>query len=540
MKTLIRFAAVVALAVIVMSCATAMREQSGAQTDWNEQYRYYFEVPVSKIYTGRSPYMRSTLQSPVLAAAPSPKVALPSETAPKPLPVSVSPIKTSSEDRTWGLIRLGESMPAEATLGGEFVVDLSLTAQGSAANVVLRDIIPVNASYVRSEPAAKVEGVQLVWELGNLDAGQTLSARIWFKAEQEGAVVNCATVTANPRVCGTTVVGRPVIAMDKSGPETAVLGTDVTFDIVVKNTGTGTVRNVVVTDPVPAGMSHASGKSELSLDVGDLAPGQAKSLAVTFKANQRGQVCNTATAQSSNAGKVSKNACTLILAPGLKVEKSGTKEQILGRNADYEIVVTNPGDTTLRNVVVSDRTATETSIVAAPGATLTGNKATWKIDELKPGAKHSVSIKLTSKVAGTHCNTVTVSSGGLSDSAQACTLWKGMAAVLLEVADDPDPIQVGESTTYTIRVVNQGSADVHNLKIMARFADQIVPFSTAQGSISGKIVSFPAMAALGAKQTLTYTISVKGGSTGDSRNKVTLTCEELKTPVEEEESTTVY
>ena len=534
------FAATVALAVTAMSCATARREQSGAQTEWNEQYRSYFEVPVSKIYTGRSPYMWSTAHAPALAPVLAAKAASPSAPAPKPAAVSAAPITTSSADHTWGLIRLSEAMPAEATLGGEFVVDLSLSALGYAANVVLRDTIPPNASYVRSEPAATVEGVHLVWQLGNLDAGQTLSARIWFKAEQEGAVVNCATVTANPRVCGTTLIGKPVIAIDESGPETAVLGADVSYAIVVKNLGTGTVRNVVVTDPVPTGMSHANGKSELSFDLGDLAPGQTKPLTVTFKANQRGQVCNIATANSSNAGKVSKNACTIILAPGLKVEKSGTKEQILGRNADYEIVVSNSGDTTLRNVIVSDRTATETSIVAAPGATLSGNKATWNITELKPGAKHPVTIKLTSRVAGTHCNTVTASSGGLSDSAKACTLWKGMAAVSLEVVDDPDPIQVGESTTYTIKITNQGSADIHNLKIMARFADQVTPVSTAQGSISGKIVNFPAVTTLGAKQTLTYTISVKGGSTGDSRNKITLTCEELKTPVEEEESTTVY
>ena len=540
MKTLIVSAAAVALAVTTISCATGIRALSGAQTDWNEQYRSEFEVPVSKIYTGRSPYMRSMVRSPMQSPAPVPKAAPRAEATLKSVPISAGPIKTSSADRTWGLIRLSEAMPAETTLGGEFVVDLSLTAEGYAANVVLRDVIPENATYVRSEPAAKVEGVHLVWELGNLDAGQTLSARIWFKAEQEGAVVNCATVTANPRVCGTTLVGKPAIAIDQSGPETAVLGAEVTYDITVKNTGTGTVRNVVVTDPVPTGMSHASGKSELTFNVGDLAPGQAKPLAVTFKGNQRGQVCNTATADSGNAGRVSKNACTIILAPGLKVEKTGTKEQILGRNADYEIVVSNSGDTTLHNVLVSDRTATETSIVAAPGATLSGNRVAWNIAELKPGAKQSFSLKLTSRVAGTHCNKVTASSGGLSDSASVCTLWKGMAAVSLEVTDDPDPIQVGESTTYTIKVNNQGSADIHNLKIVARFADLVTPFSTTQGSITGQFVSFPAVASLGAKQTLTYTILVKGGSTGDSRNKITLTCEELKTPLEEEESTTVY
>ncbi len=431
-------------------------------------------------------------------------------------------------------------MPAEAALGGEFMVDLSILAQAGATNVAVRNPFPANASYVRSEPAATVEGQHLVWQLGNLDAGQTRRARIWFKAEQEGTIVNWATASTGARVSGTTVVGKPAIAIDQSGPETAVLGSNVTYAIVAKNPGTGTVRNVVVTNPVPIGMSHASGKSELSFEVGDLVPGQSTTLAVTFRADQRGQVCNTATAGSRNAGKVSQIACTVIVVPALKVEQSGTKEQLLGRNADYEIVVSNPGDTPLRNVVVGNRTPPETSIVAAPGATISGNHATWNIAELQPGAKYSATIKLTAKAVGTLCNNVTVFSGGLSASAKACTLWKGIPAVLLEVGDDPDPIQVGESTTYTIKVTNQGSADLHNLKIMAKFADQVTPFSVAPDSISGQIVNFPAVTTLEARQTLTYKISVKGGSTGDSRNKITLTCEELKTPVEEEESTTVY
>ena len=437
-------------------------------------------------------------------------------------------------------MRLAKTMPAEVSLGSEFTTELTIMAQGCAANVVVRDTLPAGASYLRSEPAATVEGNQLVWNIGNMDAGQTIKGKIVLKADKEGTLVNCATVSADPRVCAQTLVGKPVIAIDKTGPETAVLGQDVTYNIVVKNTGSAAAKSVVVTDAVPTGMSHASGKAELTFDVGDLAPGQSKPLAVTFKANQRGKVCNTATANSSNAGKVSDDACTTVLVPGLKVEKTGTKEQILGRNADYEIVVSNTGDTPLKNVTVSDTAPAETSIVNAPGASIAGNKATWTIASLAPGAKATQSVKLTSKTAGTHCNTLTASSGGLSDSAKACTLWKGIAAVLLEVVDDPDPIQVGESTTYTIKVTNQGFADIRNVKIVANFGDQITPVSTAQGSVSGKTVNFPVVAKLAAKQTVTYTITVKGASVGDSRNKIALTAEELRTPVEEEESTTVY
>ena len=427
-------------------------------------------------------------------------------------------------------------MPAEASLGGEFVSELTITAQGCAANVIVRDTLPAGASYVRSEPAATVEGNQLVWNIGNMDAGQTIKGKVVMKADKEGTLVNCATVSADPRVCASTIVGKPVITIDKTGPETAVLGQDVTYNFVVKNTGTAVAKNVIVTDAVPEGLAGQA----VTLNVGDIAPGQSKTGSATFKTTRRGKVCNTATADSSNAGKVSDDACTVVLVPGLKVEKTGTKEQILGRNADYEIVVSNTGDTTLQNVTVSDMAPAETSIVTAPGATIAGNKATWTVASLAPGAKATQSVKLTSKTAGTHCNNVTASSGALSDTAKACTLWKGIAAVLLEVVDDPDPIQVGESTTYTIKVTNQGFADIHNAKIIANFAEQVTPVSSPQGSVSGKTVNFPVVAKIAAKQTVTYTITVKGASVGDSRNKIILTADEFKTPVDEEESTTVY
>jgi uncharacterized repeat protein (TIGR01451 family) len=369
-----------------------------------------------------------------------------------------------------------------------------------------------------------------------MNAGDSKRIKITLRADKEGTIINCASVSADPRVCAATIVGKPVITIDKTGPETALLGANVTYNFTVKNTGSAVAKNVVITDAVPEGLSG----QPVTINAGDLAPGQSKTGSATFKTTRPGKVCNTATANSSNAGTVSDEACTVVLKPGLKVEKSGTKEQILGRNADYEIVVSNIGDTVLNNVVVSDTAPAETSISAAPSGSISGNKATWTIAELKPGAKWTGTVKLTSKVAGTHCNTVTASTGSLSDSAKACTLWKGIAAVLLEVVDDPDPIQIGETTTYTIKVTNQGFADIHNVKIAASYGDMVKPVSSPQGTVSGQSVSFPVVAVVAAKQTVTYTVVVKGASAGDSRNKIALTCDELRTPVDEEESTTVY
>lgn len=477
---------------------------------------------------------QTSQRRPVEEAPPAkdPEPAVLAEAAPAP---QVGCINT-----TGGLIQMSKAMPAEASLGGEFTAELVIEAQGCAANVIVSDSIPENAIYVRSEPAGVIEGDNLVWRIGNMDAGQVINAKIWFRADQEGTIVNCAWVSADPRVCGATFVGKPVLAIDKSGPESAILGSEVTYNIVVKNTGTSIARNVVVTDPVPEGMSHSSGNREVSFDVGNLATGESKPFAVTFTADQRGNVCNTASAKGSNTTEVSDDACTLVLVPGLEIEKTGTERQILGRNADYQIVVSNTGDTTLTDVVVVDTAPAETSIVSAPGASLDGNKATWSIAEMKPGTQRALNVKLGSKTAGTHCNVATATSGALTASDDACTAWRGIAAVLLEAVDNPDPIEVGENTTYSIRVTNQGFADIHNVQIVVTFDDEIEPLSCPEGTINGNTVTFRPVDMMDPKQVLAGTIVVKGIKVGDSRNKIVLTCDELSSPVEETESTTVY
>lgn len=454
---------------------------------------------------------------------------------------AAQPVKTTcaSEIKT-GLIHLTKHVPAEAALGETYESDITATAAVCAGNVVITDRIPAGASYVKSEPAATVDGNNLVWKVQDMDAGQTLNIKVWLKADQEGSLVNCAMVSADPRICAATFVGKPALSIEKTGPATATLGSDVTYNIVVKNTGSSVAKNVVVTDTVPEGLSHSSGQRDLAFTVGNLAPGQSKPLAVTLKADKRGKVCNTAVANSDNAGKVSSEACTVIQQPGLKIEKSGLKEQIIGRKANYEIVVFNTGDTALDNVVVTDNAPEGTSIVTADGASISGNTATWKIETLAAGSKKSFDVTLLGKAAGSRCNTASASANGLSDNTQACTVWKGVAGVLLEMVDDPDPIQVGDSVKYTIKVTNQGFADIHNIGMVAEYGAEIDPISSPEGTVDGKTVKFPVVPVLEPKKVVTWTVLAKGVKAGDHRAKVTLTCDETKSPVTKEESTTVY
>jgi uncharacterized repeat protein (TIGR01451 family) len=506
--------AVTLLGIGLLLSASLAPAQTEPQLQWNQDYRTKYEVPIGT-YTGRSPYMRSNMEAAVTAPAPE-------------------------AESSWASVRIAKEMPSKVTQGMEFMTVLTVKAEGNAENVIVRDTLPEGVALLRSEPAGAPEGSQWVWRLGNVKPGAPVKITTWLRADKEGSLVNCATASVEPRTCTTVFVGKPMLVIEKTGPATVTLGSNVVYTITVKNTGTAPANDVVVVDPVPAGFSHSSGQPELSVNIGTLAPGQSKVLTATFRAGKRGQVCNVATVQSSNAGKISSQACTLVQQPGLRVEKTGTTQQIIGRNADYEVAVFNTGDMVLNNVTVVDTAPEGTQIAAAPEAAIVGNKATWVIPALQVGEKKSFNLKLTGKMAGSLCNTVTASAAGVSDSAKACTAWRGVAGILLEMVDDPDPIQVGENTTYTIRITNQGFADMHNVKTVLECDEFATPVSSEQGSVSGKSVSFPVASVIGPKATITYRVTIKGAKTGDSRNKVVITCDELRTPVSKEESTTIY
>jgi uncharacterized repeat protein (TIGR01451 family) len=432
-------------------------------------------------------------------------------------------------------------MPREVTLGETFEYQLVLNAQECVDNVVVTDQVPEGATFVRSEPAAEAAGNLLTWRLNQMDVGQNGTIRVWLKADREGALTSCATVHADPRVCATVMVGKATLEIQKSGPETALLGSMVNYNITVSNNGTSVAKGVVVTDTVPDGLESTGGQKEITYEVGDLAPKQSKAITLSLKAATRGKHCNTAVATATNAERVSAEACTTVLAPGLKLAKSGDQERFLGRQASYKIVVSNTGDTALTDVVVTDVAPTATSIVSASGATVSGNQAVWRLATLPAGEERSFDVVLTSMTAGNHCNTANVTAaGGLLANAEACTVWRGVGAVLLEVVDDPDPIQVDEQTSYTIRVTNQGTADLTNIGVVAQYDEKVTPVSSAEGTVNGQNVQFPVVARLAPKQSITYTIKAKGAKVGDSRTKVSLTADILGAPVVEEESTHVY
>lgn len=468
------------------------------------------------------------------------------ENTPPPASPAKQPVAAeyNTFDVQQGLVNVSKKLPKLLELGQDVTYSINLQATDNARNVTVREQIPATARYIRSEPEAYVVGNQLIWTFPELAKGSSKTLNVTLKPVQEGRIEGYTTVTVEPQAYAATMVGKAKLALSKTGPSTAIVGKDVTYDLKVTNTGTYVARNVSLTDQVPAGLAHSSNAREVVTQVGDLEPGQSKTVPLTFKAVQRGQVRNATLALSSNADPVGAEAGTTLLLQTLKVAAKGYDDQYVGKNSPYEISISNPGDVPLKNVVVTDSMPQEGSILQATGATISNGVATWNIGELSPGEEKKYSVVATAMFPGVHKNTVKVKTDeGVTAQSEYSTLWRGLPGLSLQMTDSADPIKEGDSTEFTITLTNQGNAADTNVRVQVSFAPGLQPVSSSGASsanVSGQLVAFAPVATIEPKKSLVWKIIARGTVSGDNRTRVQYTSDNTKVPVAKDESTQVY
>lgn len=450
---------------------------------------------------------------------------------------------TSNELRCLDGITVTGRNPSMCMLGDQYPLEFDVHACEDVCDAEVITHLPEGVSFIRSEPAAEVNGNQLTWYIGPLSKGECVHAKVWLKCECEGELCACFCASARPvRFCS-LLCAKPLLTCTKCGPEEVCPGDPIHYSITVTNRGSCAANEVVVTDNLPDGLTHESGQKTLYFRLGTLEPCQTKKVDFCVTACRRGKICNSAVVTACNADSTSCQWCTCVCCCDIDLIKVGPKEQAIGKNADYQITVTNTGDILLTDVVVTDQAPSATSIVAANGAKINGNQAVWRLRELQPGEKANFNLTTTTCTPGCFTNKVHVTNCQQCDAcAEATTRWRGRPALNVCITDTDDPICVGEMTSYRITVINQGSEADSNVVVNVRFPDNITPESASgpsKGTVSGQTVSFAPLNNFSPRQTLEYRVDARAKKSGDARVNVEVTSESIKTPITQQESTIV-
>ena len=352
-------------------------------------------------------------------------------------------------------------VPADVAAGQELEYRICVEnwSQASAHHVLVRNPLPANARFVRANPEPAVREPELLWRLGTLEAGAKREIILVLAPTGNADIINCARVQFEHGECVTTKVARPKLSMQKSGPAQAVLADTLNYRLTFANTGDADLTNLLVTDILPPGLEHASGKDRLSWIIGTLKPGQSESVEYQVVARKVGLLCNKMIATAAGGLREEKESCVTIGELKLGLAITGPERRYLNLPATYQVTVSNPGTLPLTQVVINNPVPPNTAFVrASGGGQLMGSQVQWMIGDLPPAESRTVEIRLRALVPGRICNQATVTADrGLLKQAEACTEFTGASALNLEVEHTTDPVEVGQDTSYVVNIRNTGT-----------------------------------------------------------------------------------
>jgi len=446
------------------------------------------------------------------------------------------------------VLSIRRSSPREVALGQTYDSEITVTNTSSdlnLENVVLTDTTSSNYKYASSVPAGTTTAGKTAWNLGTLKPGETKTIKVTGSAAEVGSIKSCYEVTYDPIACLAVNVVQPKLSLTATAPAEVLQCDPIAVRYTVTNNGTGPAKNVVVSAPLAKGVTTDTGATSVNANVGDLAPGQSKTVDVILKASEAGKVDTAPGAAADGGLKAAATTATTVRKPVLKIEKTGPAKSFLGRTVSYEITLTNTGDGEARDTVLEDVLPAGAKVVSATAGSIAGpGTLSWKLGTVKPGAVVKANVVIDSPgigiienkaIARAYC-AAPVNASVKSDVA-------GIPAILLEVIDLTDPIEVGRNVTYEIIATNQGTATGTNIKIVATLEDS-QKFVSAGGATAatadGKTVTFAALPSLAPKAQAKWTVSVTALKEGDVRFTTVMTSDQLQREVKETEATNQY
>lgn len=438
--------------------------------------------------------------------------------------------------------------PGEIQVGkpAKFVVQVRNAGAQSADEVTVRDEIPQGTKLISTSPNASTEGGAIVWKLGKLSPGEDRTVEMQLMPTTEGEIGSVATVYYSAQASVKTKCTMPQLAIRMTAATEVMIGNQQHVKIEIKNPGTGDATHVMLFENVPPNVKHAAGPA-LEFEIGTLHPGETRELDLVLTAEKAGKVVNALTARADGNLQVQQQVEFEVIAPALTVDVNGPERRYLERPATYEVSVVNPGTAPAHDVQIVTKLPKGMKFVRANNMgeyDAATHAVYWSLAELPKGERGTVEVVAMPTETGQQTLQVEGhAQQGLTDHKQRDITVEGLAAIMFEVRDLEDPIEVGGETGYEIRVVNQGTKAATNVQVTCEIPPGMKVLS-AEGEAAHKVMDgrlvFEPLQQLAPKADTVYRIRAQGLQAGDQRITVQVNTDDLQQPIRREESTRVF
>ncbi|NUM34356.1 MAG: DUF11 domain-containing protein [Candidatus Brocadiae bacterium] len=387
----------------------------------------------------------------------------------------------------------------------------------NAYDVEIYDVIPARVVYVEETAGADPHPAKLEIDRNQDSIAQKITWRIPGPIPPDGT----------GEVYYTVVCPRPYPKLSCSvsfSPVFLKVGEEGKVICRVTNSGNGVAQDVELFITIPQGLEykgHSVGMQE-NIRLGNIEPQHVieKELLVTMRAGGKlDDIVARITAANSTGCE-----CSVPPTPVLTIEKDGP-ELITNRlPIEYTIAVKNAAtkNASATNCVLTDKLPAFTDFKSA---SLDGiydkesHTVTWHLGTLKPGDTASRSVIVIPQKAGDFVDHAQVSCDeGITVTDTARTLVRGITALGVSKYDTEDPVEVGNTTTYIVDVVNEGFKEATGLQAVTEIPEG-AEFVDAQGrdeegniiafSASGNKVTFEKYPSLMPNAKIVYKVTVK-------------------------------
>ena len=377
------------------------------------------------------------------------------------------------------VLEVSATGPAQIGLLTNAAYDITVSNSGDfdATGTQLTAVLPEGLEFVSGTNSAMRSGSTVTWDIGTVAMDGSVSVSLTAKGIQTGdQVVSYRTASAEGLSASTTTTTEVIpggLDLTKTGPATAAIGSQVTYEIGVLSTGTGANTQVRLVDTVPTGMSFVSSNpastrvgNQVTFALGTLNPDERSTVEIVLRADQTGDWTNQATVTSAEGATDSAEATTTVVQPVLALTKSGPATALLNANFDYTITVTNNGDGAATSATVVDTLPAGLTYVSSdPAGAASGSTVTWNVGDLAPDASETITLTVRGTAGGAKVNVATASSGGNSFQPEArATTTILVPDITVEKTGRP-AMFVGNQVTYTLTASNSGDAALTGVTI---------------------------------------------------------------------------
>ncbi|MDO8189430.1 hypothetical protein Q5424_25940 [Conexibacter sp. JD483] len=420
------------------------------------------------------------------------------------------------------------------TAGGRATFSVLVRNTGAvvANNLVIEDTLPAGMTYRAGDATAapsagfaerSASGSTIVWTVGSLAAGAdvtiTVPVSVAASVLDGTTLTNSASVRSDEQPDPITddgtldVSAETNLAIVKDGPASYTPGEQYSWSLQVTSAGPSDAQNVVVSDPLPAGVTFVSADAPctfaagvVSCALGTVAPGFDRTYAVTVRADpaRTGRLLNTAEVSSDTTETdASDNDDDHDAAPDpiadVTVEKTVSTAAIpRGGTATFRLTARNIGPSVARDVELSDRLPAGLTFVSADSAACreTAGTVACAFGDLAVGASASVNVVVRGDLVGSYVNRAEVTTttpepvGGGEPNDDEATLEVGPVTNLSIVKSGPATVAAGGRIVWQLTVRNDGPDDATGVTVTDRLPAGVTEVAAPAGcTVAGGEVS---------------------------------------------------